>query len=95
MSDYDGLRGCEQCGDDTTNRLCHRCREQEMIDNDDMAGFPPLSEIVERATLFPGCAICGGTEFQLALGSPNNPMLPDNDVYFCIKCGEDREPIEE
>lgn len=33
MSDWDGLRGCDICGNDTTGRLCHSCAQQEMIDN--------------------------------------------------------------
>jgi len=33
MSDFDGLRGCEICGNDTTGRLCRSCAEQEVIDN--------------------------------------------------------------
>lgn len=53
MSDWDGLRGCEQCGNDTTGRLCRSCAEQEMIDNDDMEGvgvaFDDLDEVVESA----------------------------------------------
>lgn len=38
MSDFDGLRLCENCGDAyTLGRLCRSCREQEMID----AAEPP------------------------------------------------------
>lgn len=37
MSDWDGLRGCEKCGNDTTGRLCRSCRDQETIDNSDYA----------------------------------------------------------
>jgi hypothetical protein len=33
--EWDGLRGCEICGEDTTGRLCNSCRRQEMIDNSD------------------------------------------------------------
>jgi len=29
---WDGLRGCSQCGNDTTCDLCSNCRHQRMID---------------------------------------------------------------
>lgn len=35
MSDFDGLRHCEECGNYTTGRLCTSCAHQEMIDNYD------------------------------------------------------------
>lgn len=35
MTDYDGLRGCVKCGNDTLGRLCTSCAHQEMIDNYD------------------------------------------------------------
>lgn len=35
MSEWEGLRGCEICGNDTTGRLCNSCRTQEMIDISD------------------------------------------------------------
>lgn len=38
---WDGLRGCDICGNDTTGRLCTSCAQQEMIDNDDVADMFP------------------------------------------------------
>lgn len=43
MSDYDGLRGCDICGNYTTGRLCRSCAEQEAIDND---ADVPLPEVL-------------------------------------------------
>lgn len=31
---YDGLHGCEKCGNDCIGRLCTSCQQQEYIDND-------------------------------------------------------------
>lgn len=31
---WDGLRGCSQCGNDTTGTLCHQCAHQAMIDRE-------------------------------------------------------------
>ena len=42
----DGLRGCANCGNDTTGRLCRLCAEQEAIDNDDMREFLELPDDV-------------------------------------------------
>ena len=41
----DGLKGCDQCGNDTScqNRLCSNCHWQESIDNDPHAGDPAFS----------------------------------------------------
>ncbi len=43
MSDWDGLRLCEVCGEYTTSRVCWRCREQEAIDNDPLDWLPLTS----------------------------------------------------
>lgn len=46
---YDGLRGCANCGNDTTGRLCTSCAHQEMIDSD--PNPPPIIEC--------WCELCG------------------------------------
>lgn len=36
MSDYDGLRACDICGEETTGTLCRLCAEQRAIDHDNL-----------------------------------------------------------
>lgn len=57
MSDWDGLHGCDKCGNDTTGRLCTSCAEQEMIDADDMddSGDDWVDE---------SCKVCGGSGME-------------------------------
>jgi len=61
MNDCDGLRACEQCGNDTTGRLCRSCREQEAIDNDPMEDYELCShpETYEDEHGVLTCTHCG------------------------------------
>lgn len=64
---WDGLRGCDNCGNDTTGRLCHSCATQEMIDKSDVGyNWPTLyCDKCKDYTLMSdigGCEICGYPE---------------------------------
>lgn len=71
MSDYDGLRGCVNCGNDTTGRLCRSCAEQEMIDNgadapDDYIPEPPPDDRTREEALFDEMAAMAEYIIELA-----------------------------
>lgn len=71
MSDWDGLRSCVQCGNDTTGRLCTSCAQQEMIDEYDGdydSGGDWFEEQEKRA-----CKACGGSGME-------------DDVCDCPEC---------
>jgi hypothetical protein len=74
MNDWDGLRGCEICGNDTTGRLCRSCAEQEAIDNG--ADVPEMTDFDERGPFEWAYGFFGG-------GDPRD-FTPDYEM-----CSED------